>query len=382
MVHVVLAGGGTAGHVEPALALADALRRRDAGIAITMLGTARGLETRLVPDRGYDLELIPPVPLPRSLSPSLLTVPARMRSAVRRVGAVLDRTEADAVVGFGGYVALPAYLAARRAKLPYVVHEANAKAGLANRWGARFTPYVAVSVADPRLPNAQVIGIPLRQAVSSLDRSALRAAAREHFGLLPDAPTLLVSGGSQGARSINRAVVAALREFRAAGVQVLHVAGPKQIAEVRDAAIGSDGDGGRPGGAGEAGDAVPYVLVPYVDRMELAYAAADLMVCRAGAMTCAELSAVGLPGVYVPLPHGNGEQRLNARPIIDAGGGIMILDSELDVAAIRDRVLPLLADPPRLAEMSAQLATLGRRDADERLVDMVLHAVAAPAASA
>jgi UDP-N-acetylglucosamine--N-acetylmuramyl-(pentapeptide) pyrophosphoryl-undecaprenol N-acetylglucosamine transferase len=249
--------------------------------------------------------------------------------------------------------------------VPYIVHEANAKPGLANRWGARFTPYVATSVADQRLPHGVPLGIPLRRAVSLLDRPAMRAEARAHFGLLPDAPTLLVSGGSQGARSINRAAVAASADLLGAGVQVLHVAGPTQIAEVQ--ADAPTRDEGVP----------PYVVLGYVDAMELAYAAADLMLCRAGAMTCAELSAVGLPAVYVPLPHGNGEQRFNAAPIVDAGGGIMLADADLRPAWIRDTLVPLLTDPARLAQMSSHAAELGHRDADDRLVDMVFDAVRA-----
>jgi UDP-N-acetylglucosamine--N-acetylmuramyl-(pentapeptide) pyrophosphoryl-undecaprenol N-acetylglucosamine transferase len=361
-VHVVLAGGGTAGHVEPALAVADALRRRDPDVGITMLGTARGLETRLVPARGYDLSLIPPVPLPRSLTPSFLTVPIRMRTAVREATAIFENVGADVVVGFGGYVALPAYLAARSAKLPFVVHEANAKPGLANRWGARFTPYVAASTPDPKLPHARVIGVPLRRAISTLDRAELRGRARAELGLLDDVPTLLVSGGSQGARSLNRAVVGAVADLLAAGIQVLHIAGPTQVADV-DAAK-PESIAGQP----------PYLLVPYVDHMELAYAAADLMLCRAGAMTCAELTAVGLPGVYVPLPHGNGEQRFNAQPIVDSGGGLLVSDAELRPAWIRDQVIPLMTNARRLHTMSVRAADLGRRDADEKMVDMILEA--------
>jgi UDP-N-acetylglucosamine--N-acetylmuramyl-(pentapeptide) pyrophosphoryl-undecaprenol N-acetylglucosamine transferase len=361
-VHVVLAGGGTAGHVEPALAVADALRRRDPEVGITMLGTARGLETRLVPARGYDLALIPPVPLPRSLTPSFLTVPTRMRTAVREATAIFDNAGADVVVGFGGYVALPAYLAARSAKLPFVVHEANAKPGLANRWGARFTPYVAASTPDPKLPHARVIGVPLRRAISTLDRAELRGRARAELGLLDGAPTLLVSGGSQGARSLNRAVVGAVPDLLAAGIQVLHIAGPTQLGDV-DAAK-PESIPGQP----------PYVLVAYVDHMELAYAAADLMLCRAGAMTCAELTAVGLPGVYVPLPHGNGEQRFNALPIVETGGGLLVTDAELRPAWIRDQLIPLLTNPRRLQTMSVRAADLGRRDADEKMVDMIVEA--------
>lgn len=366
-MHVVLAGGGTAGHVEPALAVAQALRRRDPDVGITMLGTARGIETRLVPARGFELALIPPVPLPRSLTPSLLTAPTRMRAAVRETAALLRRVDADVVVGFGGYVSLPAYLAARSEKLPYVVHEANAKPGLANRWGARFTPFVASAVTDHRLPHAAPIGIPLRTEVSTLDRAARRADARAHFGLLPDAPVLVVSGGSQGARSLNRTVLAAAADLRAAGVQVLHVAGPTQLADVEAAA------------PPPAPDRPPYLVLGYADHMHLAYAAADLMLCRAGAMTCAELTAVGLPGAYVPLPHGNGEQRFNAKPIVDAGGGVMVADADLRPEWIKDTLLPLLTDPARLAAMSAAAAALGRRDADDKMVDMIVQAAASAA---
>jgi UDP-N-acetylglucosamine--N-acetylmuramyl-(pentapeptide) pyrophosphoryl-undecaprenol N-acetylglucosamine transferase len=365
-VHVVLAGGGTAGHVEPALAVADALRRRDPDVGITMLGTARGLENRLVPARGYHLTLIPPVPLPRSLTPSLLTVPARMRTAVHETTEILKSVGAGVVVGFGGYVALPAYLAARGAKLPYVVHEANAKPGLANRWGARFTPFVASSVDDTRLAHAQVLGIPVRRAISTLDRAATRAEARKQLGLLPDAPTLLVSGGSQGARSLNRAVVGAIADLLAAGVQVLHVAGPAQVGDVE--AARPEVVDGQP----------PYLLVPYIDRMDFAYAAADLMLCRAGAMTCAELTVVGLAAVYVPLPHGNGEQRFNAQPIVDTGGGIMVSDAELRPAWIRANLIPLITNPRRLRTMSKRAADLGRPDADEKIVDMIVEAAMTP----
>src|SRR4051812_32130827 len=182
-MHVVLAGGGTAGHIEPALALAAALRRHDPGVGITALGTERGLETRLVPERGYDLALIPPVPLPRRPTFALASLPVRLQRAVRAAAAVLDRTHADVVVGFGGYVALPAYLAARRRRVPIVVHEANARPGLANRIGARFTTYVAAASPTCPLRHAEYVGIPLRTAVSSLDRVTSRPAARAGLGL-------------------------------------------------------------------------------------------------------------------------------------------------------------------------------------------------------
>src|SRR6266545_7437266 len=214
---VVVAGGGSAGHIEPALALADAVRRLRPDARVVALGTERGLEKTIIPARGYQLELIPPVPLPRKPNVDLLKLPLRVRAAVKVTREVLDRVGADVVVGFGGYVAMPAYLAAR-GRVPIVVHESNAKAGLANKIGARYAKRVAAAVPDSGLANAEVIGIPLRSSILELDRAAMRDEAREHFGLDPKAPTLLVTGGSQGARSINTAVSAAARELADAGI--------------------------------------------------------------------------------------------------------------------------------------------------------------------
>ena len=354
-VSVVIAGGGTGGHVLPALALADALRRADPDVAITCLGTERGLETRLVPMRGYELALIPPVPLPRKVTPALLSVPARMLGAVGAAAKVLERTQADVLVGFGGYVATPAYLAARRRKVPIVVHEANYMPGLANRIGARLTRHVCTGQPGTKLPHARYVGIPIRHEISELDRLALADKARAHFGLRPDLPVLLVTGGSQGAASLNRAALGAAEGLRAAGVQVLHVIGPK-AAEV---AV--------PPGP------VPYVVVQYLDRMDLGYAAADFALCRAGAMTCAELTAVGLPAAYVPLPHGNGEQRLNAVPIEQAGGGLIVADAELSPELIMTTLLPILQDGDQVAAMAQAAAASGSRSADTDLAALVLR---------
>jgi UDP-N-acetylglucosamine--N-acetylmuramyl-(pentapeptide) pyrophosphoryl-undecaprenol N-acetylglucosamine transferase len=356
---VVLAGGGTAGHIEPMLALADALRRRDGDLRITCLGTARGLETRLVPARGYDLRLIPPVPLPRKPTVDLLRVPGRVRRAVKDTRALLEELSADVVVGFGGYVALPAYLAARRAGIPIVVHEQNALPGLANRIGARLAARVGVTMPGTPLHRGEHVGMPLRQAIASLDRAALRQSARAEFGLDADRPTLLVFGGSQGAQTLNRVGVSAADALTAAGIQVLHARGPKNThVTVPD----------RPPGS------APYVLVDYLDRMDLAYAAADLALCRSGAVTVAELSAVGLPAAFVPLPIGNGEQRRNALPVVEAGGGLLVEDAELDADWVTGHLVPLLTDPAALSGVARHAAAAGVPDADERLADMVLEA--------
>jgi len=356
---VMVAGGGTGGHIEPAMALADAVLRLAPDSAVTALGTARGLETSVIPARGFELDLVAAVPLPRKPSMDLLRVPLRLRAAVRGARQAMQARGADVVVGFGGYVSLPAYLAARRLRIPFVVHEANARPGLANRLGARRTAWVFTASPAARLRRAQLIGMPLRRSISQLDRASALAAARATFGLDPDRPTLLATGGSQGAMSINRAVLEAAGPLRAAGIQVLHVTGPRNAVE-------------RPTGEGPA----PYVARPYVEDMAAAYAAADFALCRSGAMTVAELTAVGLPAAYVPYPHGNGEQRLNAVPVVDAGGGLLVDDAQLSGSWIIDAVMPVLADPDRLAAMTAAAARAGVRDADEALAREVLRAAA------
>lgn len=353
-MRVLLAGGGTAGHTSPLLATADALRRLVPEAEITCLGTPRGLENRVVPEAGYPLELIPPVPLPRSVSADLFRVPGRLRTAVRETMAIFDRVQPDVVVGYGGYVSMPAYLAARRRKLPLVVHEQNALPGLANKVGARVASRVAVSFPDTPLPKAEFVGLPIRRMISTLDRPALRAEARRSFGLDPDRPTLLVTGGSQGARKLNQSIASAAHALADAGVQVLHVVGPQGEAE-------------------PASSDVPYVVVPFVDRMDLAYAAADLVVCRAGASSVTEAAAVGLPAVFVPLPIGNGEQAHNARPIVDAGGALLIDDSALTAEWVAGTVPALATDPDRLAAMSSAASALIRRDADDLLARIVVE---------
>ncbi len=353
MTRVLLAGGGTAGHTSPLLATADALRRLDPSVEITCLGTPRGIETRVVPEAGYALELIAPVPLPRRPNADLARVPGRLRGAVKETLAIVDRVRPDVVVGYGGYVSVPAYLAARRRRLPLVVHEQNALPGVGNKVGARLADRVAVSFPDTPLRHAEYVGLPVRRMISQLDRAALRAEARASFGLDPDRPTLVVTGGSQGARRLNQSVSAAARAFAAAGVQVLHVVGPKGEA------------------APEPTD-VPYVVVPYVDRMDLALAAADLMICRGGANSVTEAAATGTPAIFVPLPIGNGEQALNARPVVDAGGALLVSDADLTAEWVAAHVPALAVDAARLATMSAAASGLIPKDADDKLAAIVM----------
>lgn len=351
---IVLAGGGTTGHVAPLLALADCLRRRDPTTKIVALGTAEGLESRLVPAAGYDLELMPRVPLPRRPSSDLLRLPGRLTGAVAAAAAVIEG--ADVLVGFGGYVSAPAYLAARRLGVPIVVHEANARPGVANRLGARFTSYVAVTFPGTPLRGAQVLGLPLRRQITQLDRVSLREAARVALGLQPHLTTLFVTGGSLGAQRLNETFGAAAPLLVAAGIQVLHTAGKGKCVPF---------EGEQPAG---------YVVVEYLDRMDLAYAAADAVVCRAGAGNVSEVTALGLPAAYVPLPIGNGEQKLNAEPVVDAGGGLMVDNADCVPAWVASTLIPLLADHPRLVAMGRAAAEFGIRDGDERLATMVEQA--------
>jgi UDP-N-acetylglucosamine--N-acetylmuramyl-(pentapeptide) pyrophosphoryl-undecaprenol N-acetylglucosamine transferase len=350
-VHVLLAAGGTGGHIEPALNVGDALTRLDPTVEITVLGSDRGLEGTLVPARGYDLVTVPSVPLPRRPGGDLVRLGPRLRTAVTRATQILRERDVDVVVGFGGYAAVPAYLAARRTRTPLIIHEANARPGVANRLGARFTPHVFASFPDA-MPGATAMALPLRHAISTLDRGARRSEARSHFGLSDDAPVLLVFGGSQGALRLNSVVADALPALRDRGIEVLHAFG----------------------GRNEPPPAVDgYVAVPFIERMDLAYAAADLAMTRAGAMTCAELAAVGLPAIYVPLPIGNGEQRVNALPVVQAGGGFLVDDAVITAEWLTDTAGAVLHDGDRLREMGAAAFGHGVRDADDQLARIVLR---------
>jgi UDP-N-acetylglucosamine--N-acetylmuramyl-(pentapeptide) pyrophosphoryl-undecaprenol N-acetylglucosamine transferase len=349
-VNIVLAGGGTAGHIEPALNLADHLKLIEPDVKITVLGTSRGLEVNLVPARGYNLELIPAVPLPRKFSGELVTLPTRLRSAVQRTRTLLQDLDADVLVGFGGYVSIPAYLAARGI-IPIVVHEANARAGLANRVGARFATAVAETVAGS-LPRAKLIGIPLRKSMEQLDRQKSRNEAREFFGIPQGTKCILVFGGSQGAVKLNSVISECLNNGSFVGISVLHLVGQKNEI-VHESST-------------------HYFPMNYLDRMDLAYAAADFVIARAGAMTVAELTAVGLPACFVPLPIGNGEQSLNAQPVVEVGGAILISDVEFTADFVKMKVLPIVRDEAVLNAMANSSAKLGRRDAATALADLVL----------
>ncbi|MDP3951119.1 glycosyltransferase, partial [Microbacterium sp.] len=227
MTTYLLAGGGTAGHVNPLLAVADSLRERDSESTVLVLGTKEGLEARLVPERGYELLIVDKVPFPRRPNKQAVAFPGRFWKAIAQVRAHIRQHRVDVVVGFGGYASAPAYLAARREKVPFVVHEANAKPGLANVLGARSAAGVGVAFEGTPLKRSEVVGMPLRREIVDLDRAATRSEAAAHFGLDASRPVLLVFGGSLGAQRLNEAFADSWGDVLKAGWQLLHVTGER-----------------------------------------------------------------------------------------------------------------------------------------------------------
>lgn len=351
MTTALLAGGGTAGHVNPLLALADHWSAVEPDVRLLVLGTAEGLEARLVPARGYELLTIPRVPFPRRPDRAALRFPGRFRAAVESTRMIIRERGVDVVVGFGGYAAAPAYVAARREGVPIVAHEANAKPGIANRLAARLGAAIGTTFPGTPLRGAHVVGMPLRREIVELDRFARRAEARRELGLDADRPLLLVTGGSTGAQRLNTTLTASAARIVGAGWQVLHLTGSGR---------GGD-DPGVPG----------YRTMAYCDRMELAFAAADLALCRAGAATVSELAAIGLPAVLVPYAAGNGEQRLNADELVAVGGAILVADAELTERWVAAQLVPLLERRDQIARMAAAAASVGRRDGAEALLALV-----------
>lgn len=335
------------------LALAQSLKALDH--EVVALGTGEGLESRLVPERGFQLEIIQRLPFPRKPSLYALSFPFKFLRATRKVVRLIKDGGFDAVVGFGGYASAPAYLAAYLTKKPLVIHEANALAGIANRLGARLTRHIAVAFPNSDLKGGLLTGMPIRPEIIDLTNTYDKGQARVEMGLDPLMPTLLVTGGSLGAKRINDAVIAAREALNAAGIQVLHIVGDRA---------------GLPEIAGPG-----YVRLNYCSRMDAAIASANLAISRAGSSTVSEFAACGLPAVYVPYPIGNGEQRFNALTVVEAGGGKLVLDKDFDADYIRAEVIPLISHTATLTAMSVAAQSVGIPDATERLRDQVLAAV-------
>lgn len=385
MKHIVLAGGGTAGHVNPLLSVADAIRGIEPDANVTVIGTAVGLEKDLVPAAGFELDTIDKVPFPRRPNLYMLKFPAKWKTETRKVRDILEAREADVVAGFGGYASAPVYATAHRTGLPIVIHEQNARAGMANKLGARWADFIGTVYEGSGLKpgkggDIERVGLPLRPAVASLvaelenDRASARRRAAAELGVDPARPLVLVTGGSLGAVNLNRAVAAAAGDILA-HAQVVHLTGRGKSDEVRDLVgvnAGAKHLAGLRCNDGDVAGEGDYHVAEYLERIDLAFACADLVICRSGAGTVAELTALGLPAVYVPLPIGNGEQRFNAQPVVEAEGGVMVADADMTPAWVREHVPALLADPERLKAMGAKAWEYGIRDAADTMARRIL----------
>ena len=349
-MHIVLAGGGTAGHIEPALNTADEIRSRNCGDSISILGTSKGLESVLVPARGYSLTLIPPVPLPRRINKDLFTLPSRLHEAIGQTKHHLIESKASVVVGFGGYVALPAYFAAKALNIPIVVHEANAKPGLANKIGARFATKV-VETVEGSISNAIQIGLPLRYSIAHFDKSQNRSAGLGLWNLDAARPTILVFGGSQGARRLNELCAGAVAKFPE-GIQVLHIAGALDFDRVSQI----------------AGARANHRVLGFCDQMPAAYAVADLIISRSGASSLTEISIAGRPSILVPFPYAaDDHQTRNAEVFERAGAAKLVQERDLDEGKLAALALSILNDPAISERMAAAARSLAIPDAAERV---------------
>lgn len=413
-VSLVLAGGGTAGHVNPLLSIAQAIRAQRPQAHISILGTSVGLEARLVPAAGFELTTIEKVPFPRSVNLDALKFPYRWIKERKAVSHLLSSSNADVVVGVGGYAAAPAYVAAHRAGLPLVIHEQNARAGMANKLGARWAQFVGTVYDDTGLPqqpessDAQAssaaqagqsteasqgtqassaspasvhgvhrVGLPLRQAIAQAcekietNPQAAREESARALGLDPHRPIVLVTGGSLGALSLNEAIAGAC-DALLEHAQVIHLTGKGKLAQVRETVTRIIGRQHLAGlGEDQAGQG-DYHAAEYLEHIELAFLCADLVVCRSGAGTVSEIAALGIPAVYVPLPIGNGEQKFNAEPVVEAGGGMLVDDKDFTSQWVSKNLMELLADSARLQRMRQAAASWGVRNAAQVMASTIL----------
>jgi len=353
---IVFAGGGTAGHIEPALAVARLWRQNHPSDELQFIGTASGLENQLVPAAGFKLSHIPKVVIPRKLSPKLLKAPFTLSSSFLAARKLLNG--ADLLIGFGGYVSAPAYLAAKSLRIPFVVHEANARPGFANRLGARLSPYSAISqpVQSGALQKALVTGIPLREDVASAlvesagDWTGARARAKSALGFSSTDPLVLAFFGSQGSVALNQVIAQSLPSLLANGTQLLHAVGKL--------------------------NALPpmqerYKTTAYIEDMATAYLAADLIICRSGAISCSEVNALGKYALFIPLPIGNGEQSFNANWLVSQDRAEVLQQNKFTSAWLKSNI-------NRLLNLSASSADAGSDTdslATEKIVNYMQYAL-------
>ena len=365
MTWAVVAGGGTAGHVMPALSVARALvQRGHPPDEIRFVGSARGLEARLVAEAGFTVTVLPGRGVARRLTLANVAAVAGLVWALVRALALLARWRPAVVLAVGGYASVPCALAAAVLRIPLVLHDQNAVPGLANRVAGRFARACAVSFDGTPLPRAVVTGNPVRPEVLRVDRSPEgRRAARQALGLPDDATVVAAFGGSLGARRINQAALALAEAWASrSGLALYHVVGSRDWA-----ATATRLPAPPPGG-------LVYRAVEYEEHMPTLLAASDLAVCRAGGTTVAELAAVGLPAVLVPLPAAPGDhQTANATALVEAGAAVLVPDVELSPGRLEAELGSLLDDPERIETMAKAALGVARPDAAERVASLVEH---------
>ncbi|CAD5944035.1 UDP-N-acetylglucosamine--N-acetylmuramyl-(pentapeptide) pyrophosphoryl-undecaprenol N-acetylglucosamine transferase [Streptomyces cyaneofuscatus] len=386
---VVIGAGGTGGHIYPGLALAEALRRADPDAVISFIGTERGLETTLIPAVGYRLHTVDMIPFDPALGAKRFLLPAALLRSGAQARSVLRRQQAQVVVGMGGYPSAPAIVGAKMAGLPSVIHESNAVPGRANQFAARLTEHLTVAFDGSRAhlsggERALTVGMPIAASLAALDRPALRAEARRAFGIPEGARVVLFNGGSLGAARLTAAAVGLAARWRdRTDVHLLIKTGPAALAETRrklvDAGVGAAAQGEARQQPTDAASGPVAQAVPYLDRMDLAYAVADLVVCRAGSATIAELATTGVPAVLVPYPHAPGDhQTHNARVLSEAGAAHLVPDAETTADRLAELIDPLLADPARLAVMGRAADPGNHARAADLLAETVIRLAGQP----
>ncbi len=358
----VIAGGGTAGHVLPGISIAQQIVAGGAPReAVHFVGSARGVETRLVTEAGFGLTALPGRGLQRRLALSNVAATIGLLRAFAEALVVLRRRRPAVVLGLGGYASAACGAAAALLRIPLVITEQNAVPGLANRLLSRFATGAATAFEATDLPRATWTGNPVRTEVLAADRTSGRAAARAALGIGSERRLVAAFGGSLGSRSINEAVAAASEIWHDRGdLHIRHIAGRRDHDELAGRA------------APDRGSALGYDLIAYEDDMATVYAAADIVVSRSGATTVAELAAAGVPAVLVPLPGAPGDhQTANARRLVEAGGAVIVSDAELDGTRLAAEVDALLDDPDRLSAMAGAATALARPDAARAVVDLI-----------
>ena len=361
---VVIAAGGTGGHIYPGLAVAGAIRDLAPDADITFLGTPRGLEGRLIPEAGWPLRLVPMTPF---VGWRRATLPVALLRSSLQARKILEETNADVAVGMGGYASIPLIVGARLAGVPSVIHESGAIAGKANMLAARITKHVALAweTARENFPSSvepRVVGMPISPEIAGFDRAAVRPEARDALGVPEDVALIVVSGGSQGSMTLNKLAVGLAERWRdRTDVRILLKPGRPHVDDVQAQLD-------RSGGA-KVCDAVAYF-----DRMDHVYAAADVAVMRAGAATVAELAVCAVPSILVPYPfHADDHQAVNASVLVDRGAAIMVRDAE----AVPENVGPMLerltADRDELDRMSAAAVAVARPGAAQEMASWVLE---------